>query len=364
MAWLIFALFAWQLNITAQIITILVRCLHSAVFWELYRKMHSGGSSKYLVLHFQFMYLTKYSIFTFTDIPEISQVLYQRQYRLTNYQYHPHGFRMPRNLQLPLNADMLAHITSVRLHLAFEDDCRATAKIVAHTPGITELTIEFGATWKVRDTEACRNFLNILCLEDTTRRFPRLRSLCLKDFALTLLGPVLSQSISLSELRELRLVRCRDAGRMLLSLELQQMAWKTLHIEEERCRDNGELRSLLKRMNAPKVLSIGLDRGCAEACGGGKLCWTDLLLHSSTLTSLRLNIEQPGVGAFDDRYGKSVADFREFCKSATNLKQLALTSPHIEEEKWQGENGFSVFLVRIELLCASGRSSNPLIRNV
>jgi len=135
---------------------------------------------------------------------------------------------------------------------------------------------------------------------------------------------------------------------MLSSLGLQQVDWKILRIEEEETgNDSGELKTFLQMLHAPRMLSISYHRYFAEDDDGGKLCWTDLVPHSATLETLRLNIEQPGDYPFHERRGTSVADFRELCKSTSNLEQLALTCPPIAEEQWQGEHGFAVFLVRV-----------------
>jgi hypothetical protein len=255
------------------------------------------------------------------------------------------------------NADALAYITSVRLHIVEKADCHRAASIITRTPDITELSLYSAASrdWTPLRTypEVCRDFLDTLFnLKDTGCQFQRLRSLIMNGFALTHLALVLSQSINFSKLEDLRLVKCEDVGHMLLSLGLQQVGWKTLRIEEEECiigDDSGELKTFLQTMHTPRMLSLSLGRErsyAQEVDDEGKVCWTDLMPHISTLTSLRFNIDQHGGSPFDDSCGKSVADFREFCKLASNLDQLALVCPPIEEEQWQGEHGFAVFLVR------------------
>jgi hypothetical protein len=226
------------------------------------------------------------------------------------------------------------------------------ANIITRTPNITKLSIIFDRFWlpHLQEThaEACRRSIETLfTIATNPSQFPRLRSLSLRDFGLEQLGPVLSKSVDFKTLEELRFVRCGDVANMLSSLRLQQVDWKMLHIEEEACiSDNGELKSLLQTMVAPKVLSIGRDRSNAAHFGGGELCWTDLMLHSPTLKSLRLNIEKADGRPFHDRHGKKLADFHELCKSASNLEQLALMTPHIEEQTWEEKDGFSAFLVR------------------
>lgn len=225
------------------------------------------------------------------------------------------------------------------------------AEIIARTPNITKLSILFDQCWlpdpQESHAELCRRFIEMLFPVDAIPiHFAGLRSLSLRDLTLEQLGPVLSKSVDFERLQELRFVRCEDVAHMLSSLRLQQVSCNMLHIEEETCTsDNGELKSSLQTMVAPKTLSIGRDRRSAAQFGGGELCWTDLMLHSSTLKSLRLNIEKAEGCPFDDRPGKKMTDFREFCKLASNLEQLALIAPHIEEQKWLEKDGFSAFLV-------------------
>lgn len=269
-----------------------------------------------------------------------------------------------------LGIDPLARVTSIRLHLRTRNDCRRAASIITRTPDITDLSIFFGDIWDIRLPSSfgpvCRDFIGILFgMEDTKCHFPRLRSLSLEQFTLRLSGPILSQSMNFSKLEELRLLKCDDVGHMLLSLRLQHVDWKILRIEEEQTGDdNGEFREFLQTMHAPERLSISHDRRFAEGNQEWRSSWTDLVPHSATLKSLRFNIEQPGDYPFHDRRGNSVADFRELCKSASNLEQLALTCPPIVEEQWQGEHGFAVFLVRApihpELLRVALTSSSGL----
>ena len=252
---------------------------------------------------------------------------------------------------IALNDDMCACITSIRLQIGTEIDCRKAASIISRTPGITELSVYYVPGWDLVHrsyAESCRDFVCMLFHpDDTTFQFSRLRRFFLKDFDLGLLPSILSQSVDFSKLEELRLVRCEEAGNMLVSLSLQQVNWKLLCIEEELIgNDNGQLRSFLRTMNAPKRLSIGRATSYAKEDDTGKICWTDLIPHAATLKSLRLNIDQPSGYLSHDRSGKSVADFRDLCKSASDLSQLALTCPSIEEEKWRGEHGFTAFLVR------------------
>jgi hypothetical protein len=254
-----------------------------------------------------------------------------------------------------INDNMFASITSVQLHIRSEIDARRASSIITRTPHITQLSIYFDIGWDMLHSrisaEICRDLAYMTFQsEEAICQFQRLRSLCLNDCTLTLLGPALSRSVNFSMLETLRLVRCDSAGHMLLSLGMKEVDWKMLCIEEEECGDdNGELKSFLQTLSTPKVLSIGRERSYAEEDSDAIICWKDLVPHSSTLESLRLNVDQPSGHRFDHRRGRSVANFREFCKSASNLDQLALTCPPIEEEKWQDEHGFTVFLVRTKI---------------
>jgi len=255
-----------------------------------------------------------------------------------------------------LSTDPLAWVASLRLQLKNEADCRRAASIITRTPDITELSISYNNGWlfklPIYFAHNCRDFIVILfATKDTRHQLPRLRRLSLESFTLTLLGPILSQSINFSKLEELQLSKCDDVGHMLLSLELQQMNWKVLRNQDDDSGDDGgKLKTFLQTIHAPVILSISYQRSYVDEDNEGKLCWTDLVPHSATLESLRFNIEQPGDYPFHDRRGTSVADFRGLCKSASNLEQLALTCPPIEEELWQGENGFAVFLVRAPIM--------------
>lgn len=284
----------------------------------------------------------------------ISAILFRQQRRLTNYHFHSQSCDIPP--MTALSTDPLACVTSLRLHLLSSDDCRRAASIIAHTPDITELSILFLDGWTMMVPRSFalvgRDFMEILFdMEGSKRQLPRLRNLLLENFSLPLLGPVLSQSINFSKLEELQLLKCDDVGDMLLSLTLQQVDWKILRIEEGQTgNDSGKLRTFLQTISATEVLSITRKRWWHEDNDEGKLCWTDLVPHSATLESLRLNIEQPGEYPFHKRIGKVAADFHELCKSASNLEQLALTCPPIEEELWQEERGFAVLLVRVPII--------------
>lgn len=317
--------------------------------------MHSPGSSKYAYLCFDCFQLTSYSIIANGEISGvISEILFRQQCRLTNYHFHSQSCDVPPTTAL--GTDPFAWLTSLQLHLRCKEDCRRAASIISRTPDITELSIRYGNEWEMRlpmsDAPYGRDCIEILFdLKETRCQLPSLRSLSLENFSLSLLGPVFSQSINFSKLEELQLLKCDDVGDMLLSLGLQQVDWKILRIEEEQTGDDsGKLRTFLQTICATEVLSITRKRWWPEDDDEGKLCWTDLVPHSATLESLRLNIEQPGEYPFHKRIDKVAADFRELCKSASNLEQLALTCPPVEEDLWQEERGFAAFLVRAPII--------------
>ena len=272
-----------------------------------------------------------------------------------------------------LDNDMLVCITSVRLNIRTDIECRQAASILRCTPDITELFIEFlipaflgyhQSTY----AERCRARAHMLFRPDEViSQSPRLRCLFVKHFALKLVAPILSQSMDLSKLEEVRLVDCHFVGHMLLSLSLEQVDWKVLYIDEAECsNDRGKLKSFVQTMNAPRTLAFGRQYTHyyeEEGDETHELCWKDYTLHSSTLKSLRANIEHTGGGPFSNRSGNNVADFDDFCKSASNLDQLAVISPDIEEESWHEEHGFSTFLVSILFSQDSMPISNPCIKD-
>jgi hypothetical protein len=252
--------------------------------------MHSSTLSKSPVLFVYSPCLTSNSLPTDVAIPLFSKTLYQRQHHLTNYQYYMQSLENPPIVEP--KADMLACISSVRLHLGSEEDCNRAASVITRTPDIIELCIYFGAKWDLEThrscEERCNDFIKkLFCMTDTQCQFPRLQRLSLEECALAHLGPVLSQSIDFSKLEELRLVGCADVGRFLWSLGLQRVKWNMLHIEEgETFGNNGELNAFLQTMAAPKVLSVGRERSFISWWGGWKSYWTDLVSYSSTLESL------------------------------------------------------------------------------
>jgi hypothetical protein len=251
-----------------------------------------------------------------------------------------------------LSADVLACITSVRLHVACQKDCRTAANIIALTPDITDLSVHSEETWCVpyeSSPEYSRDLINmIFCVGDAGLQFSRLRSLHLKEFKLALLGPVLSQRIDFNKLENLQLILCEDVSRFLSSLKLSQVSWDMLRIEGQKQPGDGrELNSFLQTMTAPKILSIGRQNSSTVGwLEGEKLCWKSLSQHASTLQSLRVSIPELDYSHVPEVEEKRLAEFRTFCRSVSNLDQLALISPQIESDEWGDEHGFYTLLVR------------------
>lgn len=249
------------------------------------------------------------------------------------------------------DASALAHVTSVHLRLQCEDDGPRAASVVLCMPQITELAIHGynGSRYHTAsDLELAERHKGVISLvfgtSTVTRRFPLLKSLLLKGLHFKLCTPLLATAVDADHLETLKVVECIHADHFLKHLGPLQLACGTIRIEDswaDRERIGVDTNSFLQTISAPRELYVSHDNVWEEPM---ELDWDALIPHSASLRSLRVNIVQKRSGLFQPHH-QSMQSLQMFCKSVPNLQRLALTSPSIEENKWEGKQGFLSLLV-------------------
>jgi hypothetical protein len=284
----------------------------------------------------------------------IYESLYRTQRRLTNYQYHPQDLRPGGTSIAPSDTSALAHITSVHLRLRGEQDALSAAGIVASIPGVEDLAIHDEDWWSggsVENANYCHKLYAALIFgtRSSAPRFPRLKSLLLKGLDFEACGSMLANVVDFKQVNELQIIDCQKVEHLLEPLYDLRLALRTVRLERIEAWLSDAFLSTVTALEELSVKDFDEDRRSSW-----KPDWTSLIPHAATFRSLRLNFEptsDPPKAPFSDIQG-----FLTLCKSASNLQRLAVNCPHIEEEKWAEEEGFSAWLVSICALMSCWRS--------
>jgi hypothetical protein len=251
----------------------------------------------------------------YCDSTDIERTVRSTQHALTNYQFRHNGFEVLQILELVPKADHLALITTLQLYLRFEEDYKHTTFLLESTPSLVSLDIEV-----LMDRP--ETIFPSIPLSGRPRRLKSLRMEC---FYFENGGTTLFNIVRFEDLEELQLFFCKAYGCLLLELTHSHLPLKlkSFCIDEQDTRavqfDNNT-NIFLGSLNSLERISLALnpDLGFTDI----KIDWCALEAHASTLKYLRVECN-----VLDSLFPteSSITAFERLCKSADNLKQLAIS---------------------------------------
>lgn len=296
--------------------------------------------------------LTLFSRLRTTNVvhQELELLLRIRQQRLLNYQHH----------SLPLTAriltpafDEVSHVTCLQLFLRNGRDCDIAKQLLDHMPLVTSLSIKLSRACLDRTMggkgETGRAVVNkIFGSANPSDRRLKLKRLRIEWMSFKSAGIILPTLLPLEKLEHLHLFKCRYTSRLFESLT--ELKLRLVSVCDQRAYSNGPslniLDVFLKSMQ-PQLRKLRLSRDC-RSNGGFKTCdWPSLVPHAHELRCLELDDWKPGTqNALFSETRRSLSGFSEFCDGASQLQQLSMNSPGLEEVYWDKRDGLQDFLVR------------------
>jgi hypothetical protein len=181
---------------------------------------------------------------------------------------------------------------------------------------------------------------------DTSHIRLKLRTLCVDGMCLKSAGTILPAMLSLEELEQLHLFRCHYTSRLCESLAKLQLRLDSFRDQRAINRPSaGSLDIFFQSLRSLRNLRLSLH---GQHINDPELCdWPSPLPPAHELRSPDLDDFKPGpegVLFVDTR--RSLSGFQVFCDRASQLQQLSMGSPGLEERHWNAPHGLNAFLVR------------------
>jgi hypothetical protein len=282
---------------------------------------------------------------------DLGLLLRIRQRRLRNHQYHS----LPSTARsLTPTFDEIGHISCLQVLLRNGRDCDIAGQLYSHMPLVKNMTITLNDD-RLDGTmggkgETGRGVIDkIFGSPDTSHARAKIRNLRLEGMSLKSAAVILPALLPLDELEHLHLLRCRYTSRFCESLAELNLCLKAFCDQQAyNVRSPGTMDAFLNSLRCLRTLRLSRDWRSSsdfESCD-----WPSLLPCASELLSLDLDDHEPGpdgVLFLDTR--RSLPGFRVFCDRASQLQQLAMRSPGLEETHWNAPHGLKAFLVKLTL---------------
>jgi len=234
-----------------------------------------------------------------------------------------------------------AHITALQILIIDMRDIKRMAWILAHIPALQHLDLEKSYRLLMDcdvDAEILKEFVN----SGNTAQYPaRLKTLRIVNMCWTKQSAeVFTSSMRLEKLETLQLVECCEIGPLLEHLTQLRLNVSTLCIDRggDVPRDGATISAFIASLAAPKRLSLLCH---VDQPYDGQIDVDCLQKHAQSIEYLRL--EDNNVTWLT--YGNSgqAPQFCSFFENASNLKQLALSGPEIDDETEVAEFLVSVY---------------------
>lgn len=239
--------------------------------------------------------------------------------------------------------DRLAHITSLQLLIASTDDIERVAWVLDHSPALQRLDLEQSSSYRESHLTCCEMdaeiFKGIFGFGGTARYPARLKTLRIAYMCLEQSGGLLPSLLKFEALETLQLVACAETDSLLEHLTQLRLHLSSICIDRgsNGPSDRAGVSAFVASLAAPKRLSLLCE---VDYPYDGQIDANCLQQHAESIEYLRLddtNATCLTCGISDQK-----PKFCDFFEHASNLKQLALSGPVIEDE-----NEVAEFLVSI-----------------
>jgi hypothetical protein len=314
--------------------------------------------------------LTRYRIPTFyLSSVGIQCALRLRQKKLSSYRYGGEidvdSTRRPLIWRaLAPSGSELAHITTLQILMVDMSDIERMAWILQHTIALQHLDLEehlgYCDSHSHSHLTCCAIDAEIftrLFGSFSNARYPaRLKTLRIASMCLEQSGELLTSLLNLEDLETLQLVECNEIGSFIEHLTQLQSNVSSLCINRgsDGPRDGAAISAFIASLAELKRLSLLCE---VDQPYDGQIDVGCLRKHAQSIEYLRL--EDNNITWLTNENSDQAPQFCTFFNHASNLKQLALSGPVIDDEKEVDE-----FLVSVHYITQSCSSRLTINQNI
>lgn len=285
----------------------------------------------------------------------LARLLWTRQRKLINYQYHSPGRdAVPAAHFLP-SGDELSCVTMVQLRNLCKNDCEQAGTILKRTPRATSLAVAVSRLDLEMNSElySCSRVVIGRFVVETIFRMAyaqhgqlKLTALRFDTICLERVGDRLQEFIALEGLQHLQLLRCSGNDSFLQVLSDKCYDLQSFVVEE--CRDvahNNAINDFLRATTPRQLVYRSEHCGASSASAQGLITFDALFPFAHAIQGLVLRDCDPNFSVYGpQRTGGSLVGFEELCKSLQSLKLLCIASPAVDKMHW-AIGGLTDFLV-------------------
>jgi len=264
-----------------------------------------------------------------------------RQKNISNYHYsgvHSSDQGKPHRIiwrTLAPRGNELAHITTLQVLIISMADIERVAWILKHTPALQGLDLEGTMSRLEHHTHltCCAIDAEIfkgLFTSCGNARYPaRLKTLRMDSMCLRHSGELLPSLLNLEGLETLQLVECNETGSFIEHLTQLRLHLSSIHIDRgsNGPQDDAAISDFLASLAAPKRISLLCE---VDYPYDGQIDIACLQKYAESIEYLRL--EDSNATCLTYGLSDQKPRFCSFFEHASNLKQLSLSGPELDDE--------------------------------
>jgi hypothetical protein len=277
----------------------------------------------------------------------ICYALSLRQNAVTNYQYCGVEAWDQREISwknLAPSRFELAHITSLQILLVYMSDVERVAWILKRTRALQHLDLAQDSIHLDNSHLSCCEmyaeiFKDLFSSAGNFRYPAKLKTLRITSMCLEKSGKLLPSLLIFKSLETLQLIECSDIGSLPQNLTPLRLHISSVYIDRGSngpC-DHATISAFIASLAAPKRLSLLCE---VDYPSNGQVDMECLQQHAQSIEYLRL--EDNNITCLTYGNSDQTPHVYKFFQHASNLKQLALSGPDLEDESEVAE-----FLVSI-----------------
>lgn len=248
--------------------------------------------------------------------------LFDRQQRLFNYQLSADFCILFKSQPIPS-----AQVTSLQLCFQNQDDCDKASRLLKNTPQLKHLEVQVDRR-SLRGPEQLEimsaAILKAIQSGNASHDHCRLESL---RFVKLDFGTCQSVDKVFHRLKHLQLIGCLNTEDLLAKLAKLSLDLNSFCTDDRNCETICEVypEEFLRSLRSPKSISLDLDP--MFNLSDTPLHWSSIQPYASTIETLRIRHGYEEFSIVD--VSKDASGFGQFCKSATQLQQLAISGVHL-----------------------------------
>jgi hypothetical protein len=275
-----------------------------------------------------------------------------------NYQQHS---SLSGLIHITPSIDELSTVTCLQLYLGTKHDCRRAGMLIERMQHMASLAIHLDEERLPKSMGGYEGsglaVIQTLFIGKThARRCPNMKALRIESMWFASAGAVLPTLLDLGRLEHLQFSGCNQTNRIYESFSQLQLGLRSF-TDELSC--NGHYQGLHNIptgsqgatsafLSSLKALHKFRLRGTPCDSGTETFDWAALASNASSIRILEMT-DYRGKGPFSQG-STALPGFRALCETATQLQQLSICGPEVDQSDWNSAHGLKVLIVRQSFL--------------